>query len=158
MKFPIEIDNKSLKKYYNKVVTRRFKDMKDRYKNSEGIKGNPVIYRVYISDFQCFEVGLTVIEPGTINKEYYMTFGHKHVKPTKEIYILISGKGKLLVKGKSLKVFDLKKGKTYILPKGEGHRIVNTGNKKLEVLTIYMKTAGHDYKFSFDKSRMFFKR
>jgi len=158
MKFPIEIDNKSLKKYYTKVVTRRFKDMKDRFKNSVGVKGNPVIYKVYITDFNCFETGLTVMEPGTINKEFYMTKGHKHVKPTKEIYILISGKGKLLVKGKKLKAFDLKKGKTYVLPKNEGHRLVNTGNKKLEVLTIYMKTAGHDYKFSFDKSKRFFKK
>ena len=158
MKFPIEIDNKKLSKNYDKDVIRRFKDMHDKFKNPNGIKGIPVLYRVYITDFQCFETGLTVREPGTINREFYMTKGHKHIKATKEIYILISGKGKLLVKGKTLKVFDLKKGKTYILPRDQGHRLVNTGNKKLEVLTIYMRNAGHDYKFSFDKSRRFFKK
>ena len=154
----IDIDNKSLKKVYDKVVVRRFKDMADHFKNPKGIKGNPILYKVYINDFQCFETGLTVINPGNINGEYYMTKGHKHVKPTREIYILINGKGKLLVKGKKLKVFDLKKGKTYFLPKREGHRLVNTENKPLEVLTIYMKTAGHNYKFSFDKSKRFFKK
>lgn len=154
----IEILNINLKKHYDKIVTRKFLDMSDRYKNTSNIKGNPIIYKVYITDFGVFEAGLTVINPGTINKEFYMTKGHKHVKPTKEIYILLSGKGKLLVKGKSLKVFELKKDHTYILPKNAGHRLINTGNKELEVLTIYSKNAGHDYKFSFDDSKRFFKK
>jgi len=107
----IEIDNKSLKKNYDKKVVRRFKDMPDRFKNPK-IKGNPLLYTVYIIDFDCFESGLTVIEPGAINKEFYMTKGHKHKKPTKEIYIPISGKGKLIIQqGKKAKSFNLKKRK-----------------------------------------------
>jgi len=85
-----------------------------------------------------------------------MTKGHKHKKPTKEIYILLSGKGKLIIQGKKAKVFNLKKNKTYILPKNAGHRLINTGNKKLEVLTIYEKKAGHNYNFKFTKR--FFKK
>jgi len=59
----IEIDNKSLKKNFDKKVVRRFKDIPDRFKNSKKIKGNPLLYTVYITDFDCFESGLTVIEP-----------------------------------------------------------------------------------------------
>ena len=147
----IEIANKSLKKHFDRKVVRKFKDMSDRYKNPEGVKGNPLIYTVYIIDFDCFESGLTVIEPGTINKEYHMTKGHKHKKPTKEIYILLNGKGKLIIQGKKAKVFNLKKDETFVLPKNAGHRLVNTGSKKLEVLTIYEKKAGHNYDFKFTK-------
>ena len=147
----IEIDNKALKRNFDRKVVRKFKDMSDRYKNIEGVKGNPLIYTVYIIDFDCFESGLTVLEPGTVNGEFYITKGHKHKKPTKEIYILLSGKGKLLIQGKTAQVFELKKGKTYVLPKNKGHRLINIGSKKLEVLTIYEKKAGHNYNFKFTK-------
>lgn len=149
---------RDLSKNYDRVLVRKFNDMKGRWKNSSGVKGNPVIYRVFMNDFLGFESGLTVIEPGNVNGEFYMTKGHKHLKPAREIYMLISGKGKLLIHGKKDKVFDLKKDKVFILPKSEGHRLINTGNTKLEVLTIYSKDAGHDYKFNFNKARRFFRK
>ena len=154
----IGVDFKDLKKHYDRVLVRQFKDMKNRFKDSSGVVGNPVIYRVFMNDFFGFESGLTVIEPGAVNGEFYMTMGHKHVKPTREIYILLSGNGKLLIQGKKSKVYDLKKDKVFILPKSEGHRLINTGNTKLEVLTIYSKDAGHDYGFSFEKAKRFFRK
>ncbi|MCK5149616.1 cupin domain-containing protein [Candidatus Pacearchaeota archaeon] len=147
----IELNHNSLKKSYDKKIIRKFKDMKEKFKESNNIKNNPLLYQVYIKDFGCFETGLTVIEPGTINKEFYMTKGHKHQKPTKEIYILLKGKGKLIIQDKKTKILNLKKDKTYIIPKKSGHRLINTGDKKLEVLTIYSKNAGHSYNFKFKK-------
>ncbi len=147
----IEFDYKSLKKDYDKKVIRKFKDMKDRYKNTKGIKTNPLIYTVYIKDFKSFETGFTVIEPGTINKEFYMTKGHKHKQVTKEIYMVLKGKGKLMIQTNKTQIINLKKDKIYIIPQKSGHRLINTGNKKLEVLTIYPKTSGHDYNFKFKK-------
>ncbi len=152
----VEFSRQELKKHYNRKTIRKLKDMSELYKDASGYNPNKILYNVYIMDFDCYETGLTVIEPGTINKEYIMTKGHKHKKATKEIYILLNGKGKLMIKGKSTKVFDLKKGETYVLPKNAGHRLINTGNKKLEVLTIYSKSAGHAYGFKFD--RRFFKK
>tara|TARA_Y100000310_G_C20608020_1_gene776547 strand:- start:37 stop:507 length:471 start_codon:yes stop_codon:yes gene_type:complete len=153
----IDFDTKDLKKKHDKIIVRRFKDMADHYKNPNGIKGNPIIYNVYIVEFDVFEAGLTVINPGNINGEYYMTKGHKHEHPTKEVYILMEGKGKLLIKkGKKSYVVTMEKGKTYILPKNWGHRIINTGNKELEVMTIYSKKAGRGYRFKF--IRRFFKK
>ncbi len=145
------IDFKYLKKFCDRKLIRRFKDMRDSYKNPERIKGNPLIYIVYIKDLGNFESGLTVIEPGAINKEFFMTKGHRHKKPTKELYFLIKGKGKLLIEDKKIKIFNLKKNKLYVVSGTSGHRLINSGNKKLEVLTIYSKDAGHDYNFRFKK-------
>ena len=153
----IEFNSEDLKKKHDKKIVRKFKDMSDKYKNSDGIKGNPTIYNVYIIDFKTFEAGLTIVNPGNVNGEYYMTKGHRHENPTKEIYILQGGKGKLMVKkGKVTKVIDMVKGKNYILPKNWGHRIINTGDKPLEVMTIYSKKAGRGYGFRFNKR--FFKK
>lgn len=149
----IEINFKSLKKFYDKKVIRKLKDMKDKYKNPK-VRGNPLIYTVYIKDFDRFEAGLTVIELGSVNKEYYMTKGHRHKKPRKELYLLIKGKGKLMIQDKKIEIIDLKKNKIYIVPGKAGHRLINLGNKKLEVLTIYSKDSGHDYNFKFKKRIM----
>jgi len=147
----LEIDFKSLKRFYDKKEIRRFKDMKDSYENTERVKGNPIIYIVYRKEYGDFETGLNVINPGTINKEFFMTKGHKHEKSKNELYILLRGKGKLLIEDKKIKILNLKKNKVYIIPGKAGHRLINTGNKKLEVLTIYSKDAGRAYGFKFKK-------
>jgi len=148
----IEIDFKKLKQLCDDVMIRKFKDMKSSFKNIKGIKRNPIIYKVYRKDFGGFETGLTVIEPGSINKEFYMTKGHKHRKARDEIYILIKGKGKLLVeKNKKIRVINLKKNKVYVVPKNSGHRLINIGKGKLEVFTLYSKDATRGYDFKFTK-------
>lgn len=148
MKNLVEIDFNNLKKFYDRILIRRYGDMSDRFKGE--ITGNPVIYRVYIKDFGDFKYGLTVINPGKIGKEFYMTKGHKHKKPAGEIYILISGRGILLIKEKKeRRKINLKKNKIYNIPRNSGHRLINTGNNELRVLTIYSKNAGQNYKFSF---------
>lgn len=153
----IEADLTRLKKVYGKKIIRKFKDMEDSFKNPR-IKENPLIYSVYRKLHGDFETGLTVIEAGTINNEFYMTKGHKHEKPIPELYILIEGKGKLLIENKKVKIFNMKRNKLYIIPGKAGHRIINTGNKKLKVLTIYSKKAGRAYNFKFKKRFFKFRR
>lgn len=144
----IEVYYKNLKKLCDKKIVRKYADMKDKFKLK--IKGNPLLYTVYIKDFKSFETGLTVIESGKIGKEYFMTKGHKHKIPVEEIYILIEGSGKLLIKEKNkVKEIIMKKNKIYLIPAKSGHRIINTGRNRLEVFTIYSKNAGHDYDFKF---------
>jgi len=152
MKF--EIDFRSLKRNYDRKIIRKFNDVRDYYKNPKGIKNDPLVYIVYVRDYGVFETGLTVIESGAVNKEFFMTKGHKHKKPRNEIYILLGGKGKLLIQDEKLKILSLKKNKIYVVPGKKGHRLINIGNKKLEVLTIYSKDSGHDYNFKF-KKRLF---
>ncbi len=143
----LEIDFKDLKKFYDRIMVRKYKDMDDKF--LARINGNPILYKVYIKDFGDFEAGFTVINSGDVEGEYYMTKGHRHKKAWNEMYILISGKGKLLIQGKETRVLDLKKDKIYNIPGTSGHRLINVGKTELRVLTIYSKDAGHDYKFGF---------
>lgn len=145
-----EIDFKDLKKHKDRILVRKYLEMEDSYLEHLP-SGNPVIYRVYIKDYGDFEEGLTVIESGMVGNEFFMTKGHRHVKVAPEIYILISGKGQLILQDKKFRAIELKKNKLYHISGTEGHRLVNTGKKPLEVLTIYGKNAGHDYNFKFKK-------
>lgn len=150
---------KNLEKHYKKKVIRRLKDMKSTYQNQKEVKKilkktNPIIYRVYIKQVNGLNCGLTVINKGVIGKEYYMTKGHKHIKPSKEWYILQQGKGKQIIQNKTAKAIELKKNKITIVPKNYAHRLANIGNKKLKVLTIYDPECGHNYNVKF-KKRLF---
>ena len=150
----LQIPFNNLKSHYDKIVVRKYKDMEDSYKEKLP-KGNPVVYKVYIKDYGDYESGLTVMNPGLVGKEYFMTKGHRHVKAMAEIYFLVSGKGKLLIQENGrTKIIDIKKNVLYHIPATSGHRLVNTGNKPLEVMTIYGKNSGHDYNYTFNKSIM----
>ncbi|MCK4997420.1 cupin domain-containing protein [Candidatus Pacearchaeota archaeon] len=146
-----EINFENLKSHKDRILIRKYSEMKDSYKE-ELSSGNPIIYKVYIKDYGDFEEGLTVINPGVIGKEYFMTKGHRHKKVAPEIYILIKGRGKLIIQDKTTKIIDMKKYIFYHIPGTSGHRLVNIGKTPLEVLTIYGKNAGHDYSFKFKKS------
>lgn len=148
----IEADFNKFKKLYDKKEIRKLSDMGEHFENSKiKIKKNPLIYTVYRKSFGEFETGVTVIEAGSVNKEFFMTKGHKHKKSRQEIYILLKGRGKLLVQDKKVKIINLEKNKVYIIKGTAGHRLINTGNKRLEVLTIYSKEAGRGYHVNFKK-------
>ncbi len=131
-------------------------DMLNSYKRPIKSKNNPVIYETFIKSFSPIQLGLTVINPGTINKEFYMTRGHIHKKPTPEFYILLEGKGILLIQKNKPEIIKLKEGEIALIPEGYTHRLINTGSKKLKVLTIYDETSMPDYNVKFKKR--FFKR
>jgi glucose-6-phosphate isomerase len=147
--------SKNLEKKYDKKITRTLKDMKNYYDKNEVKKilkkRNPIIYQVFIKKIGKLSSGLTVINPGSIGKEYYFTKGHKHKKPSPELYILTEGKGRLITQNKTCKIITLNKNKVFTVPKTSAHRLVNIGNKKLKVLTIYETDTGHDYNIKFKK-------
>ena len=147
----VEVSFEDLKKGCDRVLVRRFLDMKDRFGSVEGVRGNPVIYRVFVRDFGWFEMGLTVLEAGNVGGEFFMTKGHKHKKPLDEVYVLLKGKVKLLLQENRARVFDMKKGKVYFVPGRSGHRLINVGKGRAEVLTIYSKDVGYDYDFEFER-------
>ena len=121
------------------------------YNNIEIFK-NKVIYETFTDKFSPINLTLTVISSGTIGKEYFFTKGHIHRKKVPEFYISLEGKGKLLMQKQSkVKVIDLKKGEIALIPVGYGHRLINTGNKKLKVLTIYDQESKPDYHIKFKK-------
>jgi oxalate decarboxylase/phosphoglucose isomerase-like protein (cupin superfamily) len=150
---------KNLEKRCEKKVIRRLKDMRSRYQDQKGVKKilkrkNPIIYKVLISKFGKLVCGLTVMEPGDINKEFYFTKGHKHKRPSGELYILLQGKAKLILQDDKPKTVELKKNKPYLVKENQAHRIVNIHNKKTKVLTVYYPRVGQDYNVKF-KKRLF---
>lgn len=150
---------RNLKRRYNQLIIRKLSDMKDKYAEKEEAeeilkKKDPLIYTVYRKDIDDKRnVSLTLMKPGTVGKEYYMTKGHRHDKPHKELYVLVKGQGKLLLEDKKgkIKVIELEKGKEFKIPGDSAHRLVNTGKETLEVITIDYKDVGKDYSTEFKK-------
>ena len=148
---------KAFEKNYDKKQIVAFQDMQNKYCKIISIKENPIIYQVFIKKFSPMQLGLTIINSGAINNEFYMTKGHIHDKKTPEFYILLEGKGILLIqKENKSKTINLKKGEITLIPAGYAHRLINIGDKKLKALTIYHEDSKPNYNIEFKKR--FFKR
>ena len=152
---------RSFEKSYDKKSTRKLSGLKKHFSSKEEVKKilkkkDPVVYEVFIKKIPPISLGLTVINPGSIKKEFYFTAGHIHKGKTPEFYILLEGQAKLLIQKGKPKTIDMKRGKISLIPEGYAHRLVNTGNKKLKVLTIYHEDSKPSYNVKF--KRRFFRK
>jgi glucose-6-phosphate isomerase len=92
--------------------------------------------------------GNTVIEPGQVGSEYFMTHGHFHRKRDRaEYYATISGEGALILMDENRKTWmeRMHPGSLHFIPPCIGHRTVNTGNVPLHFVACWPSDAGHDY-------------
>ena len=113
-------------------------------------KSDPVVYEVYFcekGDVGDLDYAVTVIKPGDVGGEFFMTKGHFHEKDVGEVYVALEGEGILLLQDKQGKVVKKKfvAGEVSYVPKGFAHRAINTGKKELKFLTVYPSDSGHDY-------------
>jgi glucose-6-phosphate isomerase len=114
--------------------------------------GDPLVYEVLQYDVP-EEVGqliccTTVLHPGTVGDEYFMTKGHFHsVRDTGELYLGCSGHGYLLLMtedgGRSAS--PMGPGTVAYVPPYWAHRTVNTGDEPFVFFAVYPGQAGHDY-------------
>ena len=113
---------------------------------------DPIIYEVY----ECLQpqelghlnFGTTILYPGKIGDEFYMTKGHFHAKETSsEVYLGLAGKGLILLQSRTgnSECLEMSKGDVIYVPPGWGHRTVNVGAEKLVFFFMYQADAGHDY-------------
>lgn len=90
----------------------------------------------------------TVIYPGDVNGEYFMTRGHFHTKPTHgELIIVVAGTGILALcdrDGKSENI-PLEPGTTYFIDGTQAHRTINTSPSPLIFWCSWPADCGHDY-------------
>lgn len=148
---------KEIKKNPDNKKVRTLKDMRLKFSEQLKVKKilsrkNPVIYTVLSKKMGKNKIAaITILNPGKIEGEFFTTKGHKHKKPFSEDYILIKGEGKLLLQNKICRVVNLKKRERIVVNGKSAHKLVNTGKKKLEVLTIYNKNSGHNYDIKFKK-------
>ncbi len=142
---------------YGEKETRKLKDLKGIFRERISDDGNKKVYETYTKKFSPINLTLTEIEPGNVNGEFFLTKGHIHKNRTPEFYVLLEGKGLLLLqKGNKIKEIKLKIGKINLISEGYAHRLINQGNTKLKVLTIYHENSKPNYNVKF--KRRFFKK
>lgn len=147
----------SIEQFKNKVEV-RLSDLEDFFQDKNAVrqllsKGeDPVIYRYFehsqeeISGHLNF--GVTVINPGKIGSEYYLTRGHYHAKKdAAEVYIGLKGKGVMIMQNEDGQVVHLpiSKGIVVYVPPFWAHRTVNIGKEELAFFYVYPSDAGHTY-------------
>jgi glucose-6-phosphate isomerase, archaeal len=92
--------------------------------------------------------GTTIMQPGQVGAEYFMTRGHFHVRPDRgEVYYTQSGDGLLLLESRSgeNRTVEMKPGVCAFIPPDWGHRSINIGNGRLVFVWVCTADAGHDY-------------
>lgn len=115
-------------------------------------EGDPIIYETYEAAIPeaagHLMYGITVLYPGRIGAEYYLTKGHFHVqRQTAEVYYGLEGQGFLVMQEESgeCQAVPIEAGQVVYVPPGWAHRSVNTGATRLVMLYVFPADAGHDY-------------
>ncbi len=92
--------------------------------------------------------GATILEPGQVGDEYFMTHGHFHsLRDRAEIYATVSGSGTLLLMSEDGETTSqtMTPGTVHYIPGRTAHRVANTGEEPLVFLASWPSDAGHDY-------------
>jgi glucose-6-phosphate isomerase len=94
-------------------------------------------------------MGISVVHPGKVGREFFMTKGHYHtVLDTAEIYYVLKGEGFMVMEtpeGISA-VEPLSPGQVLYVPPRWAHRSVCTSRREdLVTFFVYPGNAGHDY-------------
>jgi glucose-6-phosphate isomerase len=91
---------------------------------------------------------VTVMYPGKVGDEYFMTSGHFHEDAgASEVYYCLAGGGMLLVQGRDgrCEAVPMKLGTAAYIPPGWAHRTANTGDEPFVFFAVWPGDAGHDY-------------
>ncbi|MDL1901394.1 glucose-6-phosphate isomerase [Anaerolineae bacterium CFX9] len=139
------------------VQHRNLSDMRGFYADAdaeEALSGaNPLIYSVYYG-WNAPEVEgqlgycTTVIYPGKVGGEYFMTKGHYHAKADRaEIYTGLSGTGLLIMMTPEGKVetCEMRAGTIAYVPPYWAHRTINVGGDNFSFFAVFPADAGYDY-------------
>jgi glucose-6-phosphate isomerase len=133
------------------VLERRLCDMGGVYLE-EPEDGDRLVYTVYAIPVP--ETGdnvmssTTVLQPGRVGREFYMTKGHFHqIRGRAELYLTLAGDGRLVMASErgEVRVEEMRPGTANYVPGGWAHRSVNVGAQPLVFFATYVADAGHDY-------------
>jgi glucose-6-phosphate isomerase len=143
---------------FDRHYTRRLSEMEGYYLDAEAY-----MKRLAHSDLELYQVyevqrpgwagelrhGLSIVHPGKIGGEYFMTKGHFHKElETGELYHCLQGQGAMVMETPEGEwaVEWLEPGKVLYVPPRWAHRSVNVGAEEdLLTLFVYPGNAGHDY-------------
>ncbi|MBN1993181.1 MAG: glucose-6-phosphate isomerase [Anaerolineae bacterium] len=154
--FGINLAQATLDKY-DAHIKRTLSAMKGQYLDQAAYaamlaKNDTLLYEVY--ETRRPEIagellsGLSVLHPGQVGNEYFMTKGHFHtVLETAEVYYCLQGEGMIVMETPEgdWSVAELRPAKVLYVPPRWAHRSVNTGAEDLVTFFVYPAHAGHDY-------------
>lgn len=155
--FLVDFDLLTGKSAHAETTKRRLSQMKEMFCDTAAAEnllqtGDPLIYEFH--ELGCPErpgdlaFGTTILYPGKVGREYYMTKGHFHtVLKTAEVYYTLDGEGYMVMEnpeGDTIEMPLSKKQAVYV-PRSYAHRTVNTGDKPLVLFYTFAADAGHDY-------------
>jgi len=113
---------------------------------------DPLVYEFYELDLPetagDLLFGTSILYPGKVGNEYYMTKGHFHtILETGEVYYCLSGNGAMLMENPEgdwdIQYFT--PGQAIYVPPCYAHRSINLGNEPLVTFFTFRADAGHDY-------------
>jgi glucose-6-phosphate isomerase, archaeal len=144
--------------HYDAHIERRLSAMRGYYADQESYetmlsRGDVMLYEVYqiLRPERPGELlhGISVVHPGTVGDEYFMTKGHFHaVLETGEVYYCLQGAGIMVMETPEgdWAAEVLRPGRVLYVPPRWAHRSVNTGpDEDLVTFYVYPGDAGHDY-------------
>lgn len=139
-------------------IQRRAENMSGMYADQPALeslieKGNPLMYEFYdmgIAERESdLAYGTSMVFPGTVAGEYYMTKGHFHtILDTAEIYYCLSGYGMMLMESPEgdVEYQLMRPGSAVYVPGRYAHRSINLSEEeKLVTFFVFRADAGHDY-------------
>jgi glucose-6-phosphate isomerase, archaeal len=141
---------------FSDSLVRKLSEMAGAYRDQEAVSSlladdDPVIYTAFDADVPLESGHLvfrtTIINPGTVGSEFFMTKGHHHTRDSAELYVGMSGEGIMVMESRDgdFASEPLTPSAAVYVPPGWAHRTVNTGTEPLSFLAVYFGDAGHDY-------------
>ena len=137
---------------------RRVSDLKSMFSDGAAeaemiANGNPLVYEFHSlpapEDPGDVAFGCSIVYPGKVGDEYFMTKGHFHtVAETGEVYLCLRGRGYMLIENieGDWAALELVEGKAAYVPKGYAHRSICVGaDEPLITFYSFRADAGHDY-------------
>lgn len=141
----------------SEITSRRLADMRGWYADASAeaalAERNPLIYEVHYGyDAPSIEGQLgfctTILYPGRVGDEYFMTKGHYHAKADRaEIYYGLQGEGVLLLQTRdgATSTQRILPGVAAYIPAYHAHRTINVGAGNFVFLSVYPADSGYDY-------------
>ena len=115
-------------------------------------ENDPLIYEFYELEVPQTEgdilFGTSIVYPGKVGNEYYMTKGHFHtILETGEVYYCLSGNGYMLMENPEgdWQIERFAQGQAVYVPPRYAHRSINIGDQPLVTFFSFRADAGHDY-------------
>jgi glucose-6-phosphate isomerase len=142
---------------FDNHIERRLSSLRNKFSDERAFEtmlqsGDQLVYEVYET---CrpelageLASGLSIVHPGRVGDEYFMTKGHYHkVRDTAEVYYCMQGTGVLLMENEAgdTAVEEFRPGRVVYVTPYWAHRSINTGVEDLVTFFVYPGNAGHDY-------------